>query len=1035
MLTTDNEVFRFASVRPPLGKKKEPAGGFFLTQLPGADRKETESEEDDSKSASEAYPDILNALSPEQLIARAKALIKKDDGIDFEKLKFLISIKDKLKGSKTEAKQKFVEVADQYQQLHALKIKLWNLFYAYTALGIENRKYLMLYDALRILWAMECLNKSNCNDNLFSEALFPKIRVPIPKSLLKVLAKTEQVGEEQTHKKERERLQEMLDSKVKEYDEIHSTIDELLTLQRDVSHKQPTITDRTTGKSFFKKTKLNSEVRVINPGYDAFLFQDEKKQPDVYERLSQTAKKVLLPKKKQFHQTETLKIADDLKTTAYLHIIKTIEQLPYNCNAQLNIEPLMKRAKQENVPEQYYKKKLAQPAIAEENATTANAYSLSDSSDEQINFHGIRVLGVTDLLMVKESLAGYELGEIAHIENILARETQTRSQLVTSERENTFSERVEVDNLEKEDTKSTERFEMQQEAKETIKTKTEAEAGASLSGSYGFVSFEVEGSFRYSSDKTRVTGSASQLAKEVTSQSVRQIQEKTTKERTLRTTTMTEKRNTHAIDNSQGSQHLAGVYRWVNKNHQFHLVNYGRRLMIETIIPEPAAFYRNLATRNTPIGINLKEPEAITITADNLTKNNVAYYVKLYGAAGIKAYPEASITLMGESAFVVDQKKDQVTARQETLLTIPEGYQVSSYDAMFGRIHFKDTSSCHVYMNGQLFPNVSLTGVEREIKFSCRGSFAAFGLSLSVKCIPTQEKIQNWQLETFEAITQAYERKLADYREQLAAAEIQTGIPIASRHPSLNRKIEREELHKGAIRIMTQNFASTRIEGALYANERFDAMRTGEYGYPELNVSEAEKEGKIIQFLEQMIEWPNMTYRFYPYLYARKAIWDEIYPLSDPADAAFTDFLRAGAARLLLPIRPGYEEAFFYYMSTKTIWLGEHPPTIGEERYVSIIDEVREEQVVDPNNLPDYDPESNSTAYPCVMDRWQAKTPTSLLFLQPTPNLNLTAQQLSEIQSGEHLSNFVSSANDEEEDNEDEDNDIPESLSGVLASK
>ena len=77
------------------------------------------------------------------------------------------------------------------------------------------------------------------------------------------------------------------------------------------------------------------------------------------------------------------------------------------------------------------------------------------------------------------------------------------------------------------------------------------------------------------------------------------------------------------------------------------------------------------------------------------------------------------------------------------------------------------------------------------------------------------------------------------------------------------------------------------------------------YGYPEIDFDEAKAESRLHQFLEQALEWPNMTYLFYPYFWNRKGEWLKLAQLSVD-DALFNRFLQdrlaagagAGAARL-----------------------------------------------------------------------------------------------------------------------------------------
>src|SRR5438270_6601581 len=77
---------------------------------------------------------------------------------------------------------------------------------------------------------------------------------------------------------------------------------------------------------------------------------------------------------------------------------------------------------------------------------------------------------------------------------------------------------------------------------------------------------------------------------------------------------------------------------------------------------------------------------------------------------------------------------------------------------------------------------------------------------------------------------------------------------------------------------------------------------------PVLNPPVAAVIGRQIQFVEQAFEWPQMTYRLYPYYWKPSASWRNAMLLDDP-DPTFAEFLRAGSARVVVPVRPGFELA------------------------------------------------------------------------------------------------------------------------------
>jgi len=168
-------------------------------------------------------------------------------------------------------------------------------------------------------------------------------------------------------------------------------------------------------------------------------------------------------------------------------------------------------------------------------------------------------------------------------------------------------------------------------------------------------------------------------------------------------------------------------------------------------------------------------------------------------------------------------------------------------------------------------------------------------------------------------------------------------------------------------------------------DEAFDATSDfGDYGYPEVDDEEALVEGRIIQFFEQAFEWTNVTYRFYPYMWGRKENWRDIFPVSD-TDPQFTDFLRAGAARVVVPAHPAYAEPILHYMATSEIWNGGSPPTLNDPLYVSIVDELKADAGGDVDD--DLAACSLNQGYPCLADEWEVKLPTTLVYLQPDDKL------------------------------------------------
>ena len=601
---------------------------------------------------------------------------------------------------------------------------------------------------------------------------------------------------------------------------------------------------------------------------------------------------------------------------------------------------------------------------------------------------GIKPLGVGDLLIVKEELLRYSAGEVAHIENVLKSESKSRTTTQLREREETTVTEVEHSEETEKDLQTTDRFELQKETQKSIESEMKVDAGLSVTGSYGPVSVTAHADFALTQSSSESNKSASSYAKQTVERSVSKITQRVREEKVIRILERFEEKNEHGFDNKAGAGHVIGIYRWVDKYYKARLINYGRRLMIEFIVPEPAAFY--LQIQELPIkGFTAVRPDEPKISGralkpGDLNRWNYGDFVAAYNVQDIESYPSDTVKVSAACGEAASQGSNVDYSKAFEKLTVPNGYVVSS---VYGDGWIQGYSGYFGYctLGGQHWGSGSCNGLEGVIPLAFTGWLSAFHYNIVAVCNLKESAKAEWQLKAYQAIMNAYKRALAEYNEQVAAAQLRTGVDSDGRNPEFNRKIERDELQKGVLRLLTNNFEATRVNGTWRLNEQFNAMEAnGEYGYPEFKVGEALVEGKIIQFFEQAIEWNNITYRFYPYAWGRKSEWDETFPLND-VDPKFTDFLRAGAARVLVPVHPNYTEVMLHYLGTNEIWNGGNPPTLDDPLFISIVDEIKSDSGAS------LDDEINAcsvdSGFPCLVDEWVVKIPTSLVYLQEDAQL------------------------------------------------
>jgi hypothetical protein len=165
--------------------------------------------------------------------------------------------------------------------------------------------------------------------------------------------------------------------------------------------------------------------------------------------------------------------------------------------------------------------------------------------------------------------------------------------------------------------------------------------------------------------------------------------------------------------------------------------------------------------------------------------------------------------------------------------------------------------------------------------------------TVDVDCRCTAERLDDWRLQTFAALTEAHLRQREEFEQAVTALRDYADRELVHRPPAENRRVEQEELKRLALTMLTgQEF------------ELFGAVDDAEDGLPGVALAEATAEGRYIRFFEQAFEWERMSYWLFPYFWARRASWLQRLALDD-RDPQFAEFLRAGAGRVLVAARPG----------------------------------------------------------------------------------------------------------------------------------
>ena len=114
---------------------------------------------------------------------------------------------------------------------------------------------------------------------------------------------------------------------------------------------------------------------------------------------------------------------------------------------------------------------------------------------------------------------------------------------------------------------------------------------ANLSGRFSpnpAVLIQVGAGFAFNRNEYRQDKTAQNFAHEVLTKAVNRVQSRSSTQRSVTKVFETEETNKHVF--TGGDDHISGIYRWIDKRYKAQLFNYGKRMMFEFLVPEPAAF-------------------------------------------------------------------------------------------------------------------------------------------------------------------------------------------------------------------------------------------------------------------------------------------------------------------------------------------------------------------------------------------------------------------------------------------------------------
>lgn len=602
--------------------------------------------------------------------------------------------------------------------------------------------------------------------------------------------------------------------------------------------------------------------------------------------------------------------------------------------------------------------------------------------------YGVHNLGIQEYRRVEQTLCCYVPGEVSHIENVMAREFKEKStrNLLRTEQTTEITTETTIENIN--DTTTTERNELSSEVAKLLQKDKSFDISGSVTVSkdskiFGSISANVSTGYNSSSSSALSNTEAKNYAKEVTERALERIEQKTTEKRTYKIIKEFEENNKHGFDNRKGTEHVTGVYRWVDKIYDNELINYGKRLVLEVEVPHPSLLYKKAmewkSKKKEEQQAVLTPPKTLSEygieTSGDITSENANQAASAYGTT-IQNYESETQFLTVDIPVTTVENKSFSQSQTLSSILIPSGFVAESivgvgtfnYKTPTGSAYiefdfsgykkyvgdFTDQGTRNFDYNFTLSPNLS-GSISFVVRYRRTNNYSA---SLTVKCVSDPKFYTEWQENTLAALQAAYQKKLDEYNEalQLQQAAQEAALDQAESenfsNSAFNRLIEERELKRSCIDMLSKPYCYEM--GKCFYSCKSYKCTTCENEEEEIEViipetlqnQQLEKYAEFIKFFETAFQWEIFSYIFYPYYYNEKCTWYELLQTRN-VDPIFEAFLQSGMAKVLVPVRPQFEKAILWYIETGEIYTeGDLVPETEDDRYLSLLNDLQNQDEV-----------------------------------------------------------------------------------------
>ncbi len=563
-------------------------------------------------------------------------------------------------------------------------------------------------------------------------------------------------------------------------------------------------------------------------------------------------------------------------------------------------------------------------------AVNAYASTVSAIRDFQSNVAATPI-GMLNLERLEMTPIAVQRGELIATIPLAPGETTSVIQKEWSVTSSEFTSIV-TDSLENySETGVTEKSELAQATDSQVKHSNQFNINSSVSGSYGFVTASVAASYSVQDETSTSAKDSRSHAVATTRKASSRVKQEHKVTISTNTESGTSLSTTRSLVNPSTTDAMRIDYFSMMRKWRVRLWRFGLRLTYDIAVFEPGSTLRESVVQLDALKAQAAAGFTFNVPRSSISPGTYQALADTWGTA-VPAPPASGPTLTS-SGTVPGLNDGQEWHFFELGLDVPSGFEIVDVhlDAHVGigsgfgahafqveKAVFYDHSPKAVYSIDLTkdFGNFMLgsTGHQSVTTFFQWASAAWVGLTVTTKV--QDSALQEWVNSVWSALYNAAQTSFYANQQALNAR-------IASLEEEMNgvdtltlRREENDEIMKGALRWLLGpafDFMPASVLAAITTSVSDPTHGLSSVGN-ELNLSPAGwstmfRYGEMIKFINEAIEWENVLFFNYSYFWDVPTSWDYIRRMRHP-DLTRQAFLRAGSARVVLTIRPGYEQAW-----------------------------------------------------------------------------------------------------------------------------